>query len=102
MAKMTVKEILDRIECQHRHLVLFLRNGETFDPEKGLAMAISKKALGNQGRYFNTIKKWTEPYLERERELSEWAKSVWHRAIVNLQNVLNPNPLKSDDKCQSK
>lgn len=32
--------------------------GEKFDPEKGLAMAISKKALGNQGNYFNEFKKW--------------------------------------------
>lgn len=31
---------------------------EAFDPEKGLAMAISKKALGNNGRYFNEFKKW--------------------------------------------
>ena len=32
---------------------------EEFDPEKGLAMAITKKALGNKGNYFDTIKKWT-------------------------------------------
>lgn len=38
---------------------------EEFDPEKGLAMAISKKALGNQGNYFNVFKKWTEPYYEK-------------------------------------
>ena len=31
---------------------------EEFDPEKGLSMAISKKALGNQGNYFETFKKW--------------------------------------------
>lgn len=31
---------------------------EEFDPEKGLAMAIAKKALGNNGHYFNEIKKW--------------------------------------------
>ena len=31
---------------------------ETFDPEKGLAMAISKKALGNKGNYYNTFTKW--------------------------------------------
>lgn len=37
---------------------------ETFDPEKGLAMAISKKALGNKGNYFNQIKKWTDTYAE--------------------------------------
>lgn len=32
--------------------------GEAFDEEKGLAMAISKKFLGNQGNYFNEFKKW--------------------------------------------
>ena len=32
--------------------------GEQYDPEKGLAMAISKKALGNHGNYFNEFKKW--------------------------------------------
>ena len=31
---------------------------EKFDKEKGLAMAISKKALGNQGNYYNYIKKF--------------------------------------------
>lgn len=32
--------------------------GEDFDPEKGLAMAISKKSLGNNGRYYEEFKKW--------------------------------------------
>ena len=32
--------------------------GEPFDPEKGLAMAICKRALGNEGNYYNEIKKW--------------------------------------------
>lgn len=32
--------------------------GDDYDPEKGLAMAISKKALGNQGNYYNTFTKW--------------------------------------------
>lgn len=31
---------------------------EEFDAEKGLAMAISKKALGNAGFYYNTFKDW--------------------------------------------
>ena len=31
---------------------------ETFDPEKGLAMAIAKKSLGNKGDYYNEFKKW--------------------------------------------
>ena len=31
---------------------------EEFDPEKGLTMAIAKKAFGNQGNYYNQIRKW--------------------------------------------
>ena len=31
---------------------------ESFDPEKGLAMAISKKFLGNKGNYYDEFKKW--------------------------------------------
>lgn len=37
---------------------------EEFDPEKGLAMAIVKKAFGNKGSYFNKIKRWTNDYNE--------------------------------------
>lgn len=29
-----------------------------YDPEKGLAMCIAKKALGNKGNYYNAFKKW--------------------------------------------
>ena len=29
-----------------------------YDKEKGLAMCIAKKALGNKGNYYNTFKKW--------------------------------------------
>ena len=31
---------------------------DDYDPEKGLAMAIAKKALGNEGNYYNVFKKW--------------------------------------------
>lgn len=37
---------------------------EVFDPEKGFAMAISKKALGNKGNYYETFKK-LEPVVRR-------------------------------------
>ena len=40
---------------------------DIFDPEKGLAMAISKKFLGNKGNYNNEFKKW----LPKEYEHSE-------------------------------
>lgn len=32
--------------------------GDKFDPEKGLAMAIVKKMIGNTGSYCNIFKKW--------------------------------------------
>jgi len=31
---------------------------EDFDKEKGLAMAITKKALGNAGNYYNELKRY--------------------------------------------
>jgi len=38
--------------------VVQCQDDDIFDPEKGLAMAISKKALGNKGNYCNEFKKW--------------------------------------------
>lgn len=35
-----------------------------YDPEKGLAMAICKKALGNQGNYYNVFTKHLSEYYE--------------------------------------
>ena len=32
-------------------------DNEVFDPEKGIAMAFTKKVLGNKGNYFNVIRK---------------------------------------------
>lgn len=36
------------------------QDGDEFDPEKGLAMAISKKAFGNKGNYCDVFKKCLE------------------------------------------
>lgn len=33
---------------------------EKFDKEKGLAMCIAKKSLGNKGKYYDVFKKWIE------------------------------------------
>lgn len=35
-----------------------LEDVNAYDPEKGLAMCIAKKALGNKGKYYNEFKKW--------------------------------------------
>ena len=34
------------------------QKGEVFDKEKGLAMAVVKKAFGNNSNYYNEFKKW--------------------------------------------
>lgn len=38
--------------------VVKAQDKDQFDKEKGLAMAIAKKALGNEGRYYEIFKKW--------------------------------------------
>ena len=47
--------------------VVKCQEGDIYDPEKGLAMAISKKALGNQGNYCNELKKWLGKYKEPKK-----------------------------------
>ena len=44
--------------------VVKAQGDDAFDPEKGLAMAIAKKALGNKGDYCEVFKKW----LPKEEE----------------------------------
>ena len=60
--------------------VVKCQEGDEFDPEKGLTMAIAKKVYGNKSSYCNVIKKWTEPYHEKQKEkifdLGEKAPSV--------------------------
>lgn len=67
--------------------------GEDFDPEKGLAMAISKKALGNKGNYFDIFKKWvgklTKEYADmRARKKQDEHEPIW-LAEQRLHNALN-------------
>ena len=47
--------------------VVKCQEGEGYDPEKGMAMAISKKALGNKGNYCEVFKKW----LPEEEEVND-------------------------------
>lgn len=61
-------------------------DGDVFDPEKGLAMAIAKKALGNQGNYFNTIRKWRDTYKPKDMDI-----------IEKFNELPNVNPISHDD-----
>ena len=73
--------------------VVKCQDDDIFDPEKGLAMAITKKALGNKGNYCNELKKWL---LEKEEptiavtikpfDIDEMFASLkW--AIKNIENA---------------
>jgi hypothetical protein len=42
----------------HTKTVVRCQDGEDFDPEKGLAMAIAKKMFGNKGSYYDVFKEW--------------------------------------------
>ena len=50
--------------CDGTKTVVKCGENDIYDPEKGLAMAIAKKALGNEGNYYNQFKKW----LPKEEE----------------------------------
>lgn len=47
--------------------------GEDYDPEKGLAMCISKKVLGDKGNYYEVFKKWLPKEEEIESDLPKIA-----------------------------
>ena len=51
--------------------VVKCQEGDIFDPEKGLTMAIAKKVYGNKGSYCNVIKKGCEPYHEKQKEKND-------------------------------
>lgn len=79
---------------------------EAFDPEKGLAMAIAKKALGNKGNYYNVFRKWL-PKEEAEKDHKKTVpkkslayscatcqyggSSVWEEACYDCSALTNSN-----------
>ena len=72
---------------------------EPFDPEKGLAMAIAKKSLGNKGDYYNEFKKWL-PEEEEFKSCSECKYKythIWQTPCKNCYNNGRPNWEKKND-----
>ena len=48
--------------------VVKIQEDDTFDPMVGMAMCIAKKAMGNQGNYFEVFKEWCEPWYEEQEK----------------------------------
>ena len=71
--------------------VVKCQEGEGYDPEKGLAMAISKKALGNKGNYCEVFKKW----LPEEEEVNDGRVSSKDlcKAIEEFAKVANKHKI---------
>ena len=66
--------------------VVKTQGDELFDPEKGLAMAICKKAYGNESSYFNVIKKWVKKYEP---------KSLYPAYMLRLSHIKLPEELRT-------
>lgn len=65
-------------------------DNEEFDPEKGLAMAISKKALANQHGYYDVFKKWLKKFKPYNRTMViKVDHSAKWLAEQRLHNALN-------------
>lgn len=66
--------------------------GEDYDPEKGLAMAISRKALGNNRDYYNTFIHWLKRYKKEVIYGSEKYKEV----LKKLKDMYKDGLLKEE------
>lgn len=65
--------------------------GEVFyDPEKGMAMAVAKKAFGNQGNYYNQFKKYIDIWEKKQEaeSTSSYANTVLGDLIEKFRNSL--------------
>lgn len=51
--------------------VVKCQEGDTFDKEKGLAMAICKRLYGNESNFNYRIKKWTEPKTKKAERMAQ-------------------------------
>ena len=69
--------------------VVKCQDGDTFSKETGLAMAISKKALGNKGRFNEVFKRWIPSYGEDKGEESEAVRLYEYNFTMLLSRYEN-------------
>jgi hypothetical protein len=77
--------------------VVKCQEDDIYDPEKGLAMAISKKVLGGNYDYYNTFKKYLKKYKKQEVNSFEFSVDGIYRnvdptkfTVPKLENKMNP------------
>lgn len=59
---------------------------DIYDPEKGMAMAISRKALGDRGSYYNVFEKWLGKY-DKQCEEVKVAYPLQYAIYETLSNM---------------
>ena len=70
--------------------VVKCQDGDEFDPEKGLAMAIVKKTYGNKGSYCNKLKKWLS---KEEVDTNSILRSACQHLVSGLVDGINSNDI---------
>lgn len=69
------KDLIEKVVFNNPYTIVIWIDGtktivkaenESFDSEKGLAMAISKKLYGNKGNYYEVFKKWIPKEVKNE------------------------------------
>ena len=76
--------------------VVKVQGEDVFDPEKGLAMAIVKRALGNKGRYCEIFKQWLpkeeeKPVYSPISELDQKMKEASERLLKMCDELSKKN-----------
>ena len=69
--------------------VVKCQEGDVFDKEKGLAMAISKRALGDKGRYCEEFKKWIPEIEETKVKIEVFFDDTLQIALEKAGKTFN-------------
>lgn len=81
--------------------VVKCQDGEPFDPEKGLAMAIAKRTFGNSGGYYEEFKKWLPVDIkEFNEQVSDIIKEDAAKTAKRCQNCKHYNEPACGDRCR--
>ena len=80
--------------CDGTKTVVKCGENDIYDPEKGLAMAISKKVFGNEGNYYNQFKKWLP---KEETNTSDDPTDEPAEYVKKSDVITNKNPIESEN-----
>lgn len=74
------------------------QENDIYDPEKGMAMAIAKRALGDEGSYYNEFKKWVPCEEENDTYTLQIGGELYNRIVTHFLNNVQEtiNNLESD------